>query len=1102
MNTKAKVRTTTLLALFTAASLWAAGAAATPIPNVPLITATSIEPNIMVTLDDSGSMHWEVMPDDITYVSYIYPRANRIYLGSDYPNTTVDTSATNRFACLLRSPHNNTVYYNPAIRYFPWSKEDGSLWPDANPQQAYHNPANPGAGWRNLTVNNTQSAYWLNNNGNYVWQRRTIFPATYFVYNGTGSTWDCNNYTRVEIKPANAPFPKAPGRTDCPGNTCTYAEEIQNFANWYSYHRSRILAARAGVGRAFSSLGSNVRVGFATINQGTTKVDGVNTQGVILGVREFTGTDRTNFFDILYNRPMPVASTPLRRAADDVGQYFSRTDDRGPWSSTPGQNGGTEYSCRQSFQVLTTDGYWNSSSASTSGARKNNDGTNGPTITGPGGQSYTYSAVTPFTDNVSNTLADVAMYYWKRDLHPSLANEVPTHYMDPAFWQHLVTFGIAMGLDGTIDPQTAFDAIHNGTTINWPNPITNSTTARVDDLLHASVNGRGGFFIAKNPKEFADSLRDSLQNIVARVGSGASVVANSTSITTDTLVFQATFNSGNWSGNLLSYQVTTSGVATTPFWEAAYRLPTPPNRKIFITTGGSAQPFSWSNLSAADQALLGNSDVVEYLRGERSKELSNGGTFRNRGTHVLGDIVHSPPFYVKDTDTVFIGANDGMLHAFRGVDGVELFAYIPSAVVPRLEDLSDPAYSHDYYVDGDVIVSSQSQTPNKNYLVATLGRGGKGLFSLDVTTPASFGTSNLRWEYFDSSDNDLGYMLGKLVLAKMNDGSMAVIAANGYNSDSGEAVLYVFDLATGNVIRKIGTGVSGNNGLSSPAVLDTDNDGDVDFIYAGDLKGNVWKFDVTDSQPANWQVRFSSGGSPQPLFTATDPSNNPQPITGPISVAYDTQAGSTTYGKLFLFLGTGSYIFGSDPSDTQVQGWYGIIDDDTPIASRSDLVQRSLNTTGTVSGYDVRTFDTATVGDMVGKKGWVIDLPAGERMVTGSTLYQLAGPTLIASSIIPLDDPCKPGGKGYLNAIDPFTGGATTFVVFDLNDDATFDSQDNLGSEIVGSVDLDVGMPGAPVLVGNQMVVGGSSGKIASLRVNLGGSVTTGRLMWREIIRD
>ncbi|HID49789.1 MAG TPA: pilus assembly protein, partial [Chromatiales bacterium] len=288
-----------------------------------------------------------------------------------------------------------------------------------------------------------------------------------------------------------------------------------------------------------------------------------------------------------------------------------------------------------------------------------------------------------------------------------------------------------------------------------------------------------------------------------------------------------------------------------------------------------------------------------------------------------------------------------------------------------------------------------------------------------------------------------------------------------------------------------GTGATGNNGLSSPTILDFDNDGDADYVYAGDLNGNLWKFDLTANTPTSWSV--------QSIFTAEDPSGNPQPITGQPTVAYNTLIGSPNYGKLYVFFGTGSFIFDTDPSDTQVQSWYALIDDGSPISGRSDLKQRAISNTGTLAGKDVRTFQVASSGDMAGMKGWYLDFPAGERMVTGSVLHKLIVPTLIGSSIVPDDDPCAPGGSGYVNLIDPFTGGSLTEIIIDIDNDDDFDNQDKLGNEIVGSVDPDIGMPGAPIVVGNRLVVGGSSGGMTSFNVNLG-AVTTGRLMWREII--
>lgn len=1075
-------------------------AEAVTIPLVPLQAINSAEPNIMMILDDSGSMQWEAMPDEITYIDYLYPRPSNLYGGSTYGNVAVDTSSTNRYARLLRSAGVNKVYYDPTITYIPWSNPDGSLWPNAVPTAALNNPANAARGTRNLTINLTEYSNWRNDSSTSTGDQ-TYYPATYFNYNG-GGIWNAGSYTRVQIRPANAPFPKAASRTDCAGTTCTYDEEIKNFANWYTYYRSRILTARAGIGRAFALQGNNVRVGFGAINKDSTTVDGVSTSTIILGVRQFSGTDRDTFFNRLYNWTIPTSGTPLRQALDDTGKYFMRTDSRGPWSSTPGVSGGTDYTCRQSYTILMTDGYWNGSGAS-SPADANTDGTSGPSHTGPNGQTYSYVAQSPFSDERSDTLADVAMYYWKTDLRDTLANEVPTNYLDPAFWQHMVTFGVGLGVTGSISPTAAFDAIQTGATITWPSTGTNA--GKLDDLLHAGVNSRGGFFSAQNPKEFADSLAATLNSIAQRSGSAASIAANSSQISTNTKVFNAKFDTSRWSGELEAYAVTSTGVATTASWTASNNIPAPGSRRIFTYSGGNVVPFQFSSLSAADQGYLVNADNVDYLRGERSKEKQNSGTLRNR-TSILGDIVDSTPAYVSENDTLFVGANDGMLHAFNATTGVEQFAYVPSAVLPRIANLTNPSYTHEYFVDGDIAVSSRTQTPSNNYLVATLGRGGKGIFALNVTTPSSFGTGSLLWEYFSSSDNDLGYMLGAPIIAKMNDGSVVAIVANGYNSTSGKAVLYIFDLATGSIIRKFDTGIGSDNGLAAPGVYDADNDGDIDVIYAGDLKGNLWKFDVSSNTSSTWGFAFMSGTTPLPFFIATDSLGNRQPITAPVSVAKNSVTTDPNYGKRFIFVGTGSYFRNGDTADKSVQSLYGLIDQNYQIAGRSNLIQRSIQLESTLNSKPVRVFSGATTGDMTSKDGWYLDLKTaggvaeGERIVTAAQAYQLAEPTLIFSSIIPIDDPCQPGGRGYVNALNPFTGGRLSNGFFDLNADKNF-ANDLAGGYNVGSVDLGIGMPSQPKIVGGRLVVGGSSGKIGDIEINTGAKKTR-RISWREITRD
>lgn len=612
------------------------------------------------------------------------------------------------------------------------------------------------------------------------------------------------------------------------------------------------------------------------------------------------------------------------------------------------------------------------------------------------------------------------------------------------------------------------------------------------------------YFLVQNPLKLRQALSRAFDSILDRTASASNITSNSTSSSTDKYVFQSTYNGQYWSGDLRAYLVTANGVEATPRWTAARTLS--PSRKVVTWSGGKGVNFEFSELSASDKSALGSEDVVRYVRGDRSLELRNNpsGGMRNRADNtVLGDIVHSSPYYVKDTDTVYVGANDGMLHAFNAADGTLLFSYVPGLVIPNLKALTSPTYTHRFYVDGEIAVSSKAET-GKNYLVATLGRGGKGLFALDVTDPGAFGPTKVLWESSGETDSDVGFMLGEPIIAKTKGGKWVVIVANGYNSTSQKAVLLVYDLADGQLLARLDTGVAGDNGLAAPVAYDQDSDGVVDYVYAGDLKGNVWKFDLTDGTPGKWSIALSK----KPLFTAKDASGKAQPITAQIGLSVNDVKTDPNYGKLFVFFGTGSYLDKADPSNKAVQTWYGIIDDGKVISGRSELVKREIVDAGVVGGRKVRAMAEATASDMEGKSGWYIDLVTppgqaeGERIVTASRVYRAVEPVLIASSIIPVsaqDDPCSPTGRGYVNAVNPYTGGATKNVIFDVDRNSKFEVADNLAGKVVGSVELTEGMTGKGVLVGKQFVAGDSGGKVGSIAINLGLKFK-GRISWREII--
>ena len=267
----------------------------------------------------------------------------------------------------------------------------------------------------------------------------------------------------------------------------------------------------------------------------------------------------------------------------------------------------------------------------------------------------------------------------------------------------------------------------------------------------------------------------------------------------------------------------------------------------------------------------------------------------------MGDVIHSTPIAVtkqqstppyqllagsegstfntflesKQTrrDMVYVGANDGMLHGFRTDTGVEEFAFVPQATFANLADLMSTSYGHTFYVDGSLqAADAYINSAWKSVLVGGTGRGGNALFGLDVSTPTSFNANNVLWEYTHA---ELGLVLGKAQIVRLNNGVWAAVSGNGYNSASEQAQLFIINLATGALIKKFDTGVGSENGLATPLLVDTNGDFSYDYAYAGDLQGNVWKFDLTDSDPANWSIALSGN----PLYTAVAPSGNRQPIT-------------------------------------------------------------------------------------------------------------------------------------------------------------------------------------------------------------------------------
>ncbi|MEE8511020.1 MAG: PilC/PilY family type IV pilus protein, partial [Acidiferrobacterales bacterium] len=568
-------------------------------------------------------------------------------------------------------------------------------------------------------------------------------------------------------------------------------------------------------------------------------------------------------------------------------------------------------------------------------------------------------------------------------------------------------------------------------------------------------------------------------------------------------------------------------------------------REVITFDGTQGIPFRWASLSTAMQTELnknaqGVADVtgaeqgdkrLEYLRGDDANE-GTGNSYRVRAGK-LGDIVDSSPVFVGDpgfnypddlessgekystfvankngrTGIVYVGGNDGMLHGFDAATGEEKLAYVPNVVFPQLTKLTDANYTHQFYVDGsptagDAFWSSAWHT----VLVGGLNRGGQGVYALDVTNPATFDEANasslVLWEYTDADDNDLGYSYSRPAVVRMADGSWAAVFGNGYNnteadgdaSSTGNAVLYLVNIQNGNLIKKIDTGQgtaqdptgsSRPNGLTTVSPVDVDGDRIIDYIYGGDLFGNLWKFDVTSTTASSWGVAY--GG---PLFVAKDAGGTVQPITTNPEVGLHPQfnsGGNFNNGGYVIYFGTGKYLESADNASTgaQTQTFYGIWDPDLgtkPTIARSGLLQQQILRERTVTVNSV-TADVRITSDNAitwapdplnpgsDHLGWYMDLvntddgsntdPKGEKQVTESILRN---GRIIFTTQIPATAPCDFGGSGWLMELDLADGSRLGDPPFDFDDDGVFDLvDDGNGNNVApGGIKSTGGAPSAP----------------------------------------
>lgn len=1071
-----------------------------------------------------------------------------------------------------RSPVHNKSYFDPAIVYQPWMNADGSLWPDApirqtraDPRDSTYRDAYGGNSFAtaHAVVYDLTSVRQVNGEAFSILSGMTIPGGTLYRSNArqchsnfrnglpsTGGSWsrlgsDVEARSRCSVQigyfpatyylPANQPAPEGYRAADAyrpvirdacgpgcnlrryeikPANyltTAAYDKAIQNFANWFQYHRNRLLATVGSMSHAMQEP-QNLNVGYFTIND---RVDvtmrDVNSQ------REAVYAD---FFKLqagaLVRRGHGTlgGGTPNRDAVLHLGEQFSRDDADAP----------IKLACQRNAGMLFTDGITNKTTDPTGIDIGNVDGSLGA----------------PFSDRFSNTIADIAARYYYGQGQGGLAplrtdgvfatsrgavpvskqcSELPTSSAD---WKrldcqadlHMNFYGITLGMLGNIYGVNA--AATNDPYTNPPDwnayedPGASATVAAVDEIWHGTINSRGEFINADSPNDILAALRRILSVVSdsespsgsfsltgARVGPGSFGVVPSYQVRNENTDWSSTLTARGYAADPL-----TGRVSETTLWEAASRLPQAHARNILVgkNNGGgvvpTVLPFSASSVSLNElcsnpapqsrcrgsgggrTALSGTgslgvniSQAVSYLRGDQSLESASSSLrLRQRSTR-LGDIINSTPVissplndfgysslrlesstdydplgYGEYLETkksrvavVYAGANDGMLHAFHGQTGAELFAYIPVPVLGHMGNLlfphvpadgSDQVFEHRYYVDGPIAVSDAHWGDSwKTVLVGANGAGARGVFGLNVSNPTAFGTGNVLWDINDRSNvaavrNNIGHVLGQPVIVPVKVGqtvSWKAIFGNGYNSVNQRAALFVVDVGTGQatVVEAQETGRNQANGLGNIVVVDrfsgsTDtriSDGYYDTVYGADQNGAIWKFDLRTAIPANVS---------EPLFVAETRGGERQPILGGIEAA----AGPA--GGVMLYFGSGSFSFEQDAVDRQPQTLYAVNDTGTTTTiRRADLHQQSILSV-TTSGE--RLISKTLPAN--GTRGWFLDLlpsatatTSGERMVgyprieSGIVFFPTYEPTAT--------DGCSTAGTNRLYGLNALTGGAS-----------------------------------------------------------------------------
>tara|TARA_Y100000588_G_scaffold143180_1_gene157150 strand:+ start:2555 stop:5695 length:3141 start_codon:yes stop_codon:yes gene_type:complete len=975
--------------------------------QAPILSTSAVTPNVLVLLDNSGSMNNAIMPAAATTSSFpdvIYRRDGDYYWatgGNLYPHDDFDRAGCSSNYFALYRYQNGSVTGRRCYRIPDPVGNDNTRFTGQYMSYIYYTYTGSSTDLRNVLPNDYRMNVARDVTKDIITNNRALRFGLFAFNSPTNNNSGPGGSVKREVRDLSASY------TPLGATVTSSTQAQQNYTN--------------------------------LINE----VDGLSAS----------------------------ANTPLAETYYEMTRYM-RGMSRYQGSGSGDYTSPIQYRCQRNFAIVVTDGLptYDRSFPNDDPDRDNPQVSGGNNLPNWDGVNNDGNDLSGNSEGDTLYLDDMAKFAYDTDLRNTTNQDLAgKSFNDPSFMkQNMLTYTVGFAVQNEM-------------------------------LQDAADYGAGVYYTANDSAELTDRLNQAINEISAKAGSGGAGASSSATLSSDTVYYKSLYDPADWSGTIEAYRLNVAtGRTESLLWTTDNTITPAANGasyQTFNTTSAQVVSLAYGSLSSAQQATLA-SQVSSPLTGASLVEWSKGAAvsgLRAR-TVLLGDIINSSLERVAGetqtigaiegdtsynqylafkkaniTPSLLFNGNDGFFHVVDAETGGHRYGYMPSTVLSKLGMLSDTDYAengyHTFAVDGQIGISdAQLDSVWSTVAVGGQGAGGKSMFAVRLfqNTQLSPNTTQALWEVSapaadTPSDtwNDLGYTYSRPAIARLPDNRWVAVFGNGYGSHKGKAALFVVDLATGALIRKMvvddntgGTAAEQavGTGLSSPELV-VNAQHQIERIYAGDTKGNMWRFDISSATVSNWtSQKLFAAGSTRPVTVKPLITEHPE-------------------GGYLVSFGTGKLSETADKTNLDLQAFYAIWD--KPSASlpvpTSQLQEQSITGGARINDQDY-FYTTTNPVSWASQRGWFMELiyggvAEGERVIYPAQTTE--GRVVFVTAKIDANDPCESSGSGRLVELDLFTGGMLNYEVLDTNGDGRINDDD----QMVAGVNIGGGLPGLPVII-------------------------------------